>query len=323
MNNERASSETIQRAALNILSLEYFNQIFRGINHSLNVILLKGEAILDAVTDVRSLRRLAEIDILIKKENFSDLKSHLSKSGYKFSDNIRPSPEVGYINSVMGTSSFKFYPAIHLHWHLVNNSFPSFMFASRINIDEIWQEARPVYGLPDNILIMAPHHQLIYLSEHGLKHSFEKPKDLRDIYNLIERYRDGLDWKRVISDAKEFNLIRAVYYGLYFTKEILGAKIPEYVLSEIKPKKFTSLERRFIRSVFNNRQNSDSSYVVYLAMNERFLDKVRFIYRTLFPPRAVMGRIENLPAEKVSFVHYLSRIWGGVRFFRSHISAQL
>lgn len=308
--------EYLDRAARNILSLEYFNKILRDVIPPAKVILLKGEAILNAVNENEGPRRLVEIDILIKREDFLFLRSRLSKAGYRFPENIMPSSGVGYINSVMGISGLKSYPAIHLHWHTVNNSFPSYMFASRIDIAEIWREAKPVQGWPDNILAMAPHHQLIYLSEHGLKHSFEKAKDLRDIYNLItdkKVYPLGLDWERVASDAKKFNLGRAVYYGLYFTSEILGAKIPQGVLEELKPAKFTSLERRFIKSVSEKRQDADSSYVVYLAMNESVPAKMKFIFRTFFPPRKAMGDMQDIAASKIGPASYLDRIARGIR----------
>jgi len=305
--------EYLDRAARNILSLEYFNKMLKDTISPAKVILLKGEAILNAVNENEGPRRLVEIDILIKREDLFLLISRLSKAGYRFPENITPSSGVGYINSVMGVSGLKAYPAIHLHWHTVNNSFPSYMFASRIDIAGIWREARPVEGYPDNLLVMAPHHQLIYLSEHGLKHSFERAKDLRDIYNLITDRADALDWKRLVSDAKRFNLGRAVYYGLYFTSEILGAKIPQGVLEELKPAKFASLERRFMKSVLEKRQDADSSYVVYLAMNEGAPEKMKFIFRTFFPPREAMGNMRDIAASKVGLTHYLGRIARGIQ----------
>lgn len=319
MSNKKIGQEYLERAAQNILSLEYFNKIVNGLNPSIKVILLKGEVLLDAIDKNEGLRRLVEVDILVRREDFSSLKNYLSAQGYQFTENIIPSSDVGYINSVMCKKDVKFWPAIHLHWHLVNTSFPSFMFAPRIDIDQIWEEAQPLDGY-DNVLKMASRHQLIYLSEHSLKHSFEKPYHLSDIDILIRRTGDSLKWDKVISDANEFNLSRAVYYSLYFTSKILGTKIPNDVIEELKPRRITHLERRFISSVLNRSQKPDSSYVVYLAMNERLSDKIRFVYRTLFPPRAAMGHMENLPAEKVSLINYLKRISrGGVRFLRCHI----
>lgn len=312
MEKKKLGQEYLGRTAQNILSLEYFNQIIKGLNSSIKVILLKGEALLGAVNDDVGLRRLAEIDILVKRKDFSELKGYLSSRGYRFTENIIPSSDIGYINAVMGMTDVKFWPAIHLHWHLVNNSFPSFMFAPRIDIDQIWNEVQPLDGY-DNALKMAPHHQLIYLSEHSLKHSFWKPFHLSDIDILIRRSKDSLIWDRVISEANKFNMRRTVYYALFFTSKILGTKIPNDVIEELKPRRITLLERRFISKVLDRRQQPDSSYSVYLAMNERLSDKIKFIYRTLFPPRIVMGHIENLPVAKVSFVNYLRRITRGIQ----------
>lgn len=304
--------EELGRAARNILSVEYFNQVIKGLNPSIKVMLLKGEALLDAIDKNEGLRCLVEMDILARREDLSNLKNYLASCGYRFTENIRPSSDVGYINSVMCQKDVKFWPALHVHWHPVNTSFPAYMFAPHIDLEKIWCEAKPLLGY-DNVLIMSPHHQLIYLSEHALKHSFERPKDLRDIDMLINRHKAGLNWDRVIADAKDFNLTRAVYYSLYFASNILGTEIPLRALEELKPQKFTFLERRFINSVRKKKQKADSSYAVYLAMNERVPGKIRFVYRTLFPPRTAMGHMQNLPPAKVSFIHYLNRIMRGIQ----------
>jgi len=322
VSKEKLSQEYLERTAQNILSLEYFNQIVKDLDPSVKVILLKGEALLNSVYEDEGSRRLAEVDVLIRREDFSDFKNYLSSCGYRFTENIVPSSDVGYINSVMCKKDVKFWPAIHLHWHPVNNSFPAYMFAPRIDIGQIWKAAQPLDGY-DNVLKMAPHHQLIYLSEHSLKHSFERPIHLRDIYMLIRRNKDSLDWDGVVTDAKKFNLGRAVYYALYFNSKILEADIPEYVLEELRPKKITFLEQRFIRSVLNHRQKSDSSYVVYLAMNEGLSNKIRFIYRTFFPPREAMGHLKDVSISKVNFIHYLSRVTRSVRTIRRLASTLL
>lgn len=318
MKRKKLGQEDLGRTAQNILSLEYFKQIIKGLNPSVKVILLKGEVLLDAVHENVGLRRLAEIDILVKRKDFSDSKGYLSSRGYRFTENIIPSSDIGYINSVMCKSDIKFWPAIHLHWHLVNNSFPSFMFAPRIDIDQIWNEAQPLDGY-DNALKMAPHHQLIYLSEHSLKHSFWKPFHLSDLDILIRRSGDSLSWDRVISETNKFNMRRTVYYTLFFTSKILGTKIPNDVIEELKPRTITLLERRFISKVLDHRQQPDSSYVVYLAMNEKLSDKIRFVFRTFFPPKEIMGRLQGLSISEVGLFHYSIRIIRGVRFLRCHI----
>lgn len=313
--NTKFTQESLERAAINILSVDYLIKIFSGLQPSLKIILLKGEAILDVLHENRGERCLVELDILVREGDFPEVKNHLAGGGFCFDKDVTSPLKIGYVNSVMCLSGQKHYPAIHLHWHLVNNAVPSYMFAHRIDMDKIWQEAHQVEGLPSNILFMAPHHQLIYSCEHAVKHSFENPKELFDIDGLIRRHKEDLDWGRIVSDAKEFNLARPVYHSLYLASQILGTEVPANIFTELRPKKVTLLERRFVKRVLNNQHNPDSSFVIYLAMNEGPADKIKFIFRAFFPPREAMSNIIAASASRGAFIDYLNRFARGIQLF--------
>ena len=60
--------------------------------------------------------------------------------------------------------------------------------------------------------------------------------------------------------------------------------IPVATLEALKPGKITSGEKRFIEAVAQRRQKRYSSYPVYVAMRKGLLQKVRFVFLTIFPP---------------------------------------
>lgn len=306
-----ANPSSLEQLALNITCLKYLDELFRGINPALKIILLKGVSLLNTVysRDLGS-RHLGDVDILIRKEDFLPLKEYLSGKGYIFHNNIDSLGESNYLNSVTCRKEERFWPSFHIHWHLNNASSPNLAFSAKINLEKIWQEAQLLNGYK-NIWIMSPHHQLIHLCEHALKHSYGQAYFLKDINRVIKYYQNTLDWNKLILEAQDFDLTRAVYYTLYFAHRLTGAEIPDFVLFSLKPKRFTFLEKRFMNAVLHNRVSSHLSDVVYLAMNKTIFNKLKFIFRAFIPPCNAMGQIKNSLPSRVNPLDYLMRLRRG------------
>jgi hypothetical protein len=95
----------------------------------------------------------------------------------------------------------------------------------------------------------------------------------------------GLHWKKLVALAEGFGLERVVYYGLYFTREVLSADIPQEVMDDLKPQRFTFREKAFMKNTLDKKHSRYASYPAYLAMRRGWLKKANFVFRTLFPPR--------------------------------------
>ena len=112
-----------------------------------------------------------------------------------------------------------------------------------------------------------------------------------------------------------------VYFSLYFTTKFLNTRIPEKVLSALKPLRLSWEERVFVGAIAGNRRFPGLSYLLHLAMNRGLLEKARFILRTFFPPRHILAQRYYIPESKLSYFYYLYRIrqvfscgYKGIRF---------
>jgi hypothetical protein len=88
----------------------------------------------------------------------------------------------------------------------------------------------------------------------------------------------------------------------------MGTKIPENVLSKLKPERFSLGERIFMNSISDNKRFPGLSYLVHLAMNNGFKKKISFLEKTLFPPPKIMAQRSYIPYSKFSYLHYIKRI---------------
>ncbi len=177
-------------------------------------------------------------------------------------------------------------------------------------MENIWQKAQPIEKSGTQILVLSPEHQIIYLCEHSMRvtHSFRQLIFHADISQAIYFYRDKIDWDVLLKDSYNFGLERMVYCGLYAVSKVLDTKIPSDILPKLKPKRFNLGERKFLSLLAENRSSSGFSYFVHLAMNKKPSDKIKFLFRTLFPPKEMLAQKKGIPPSKISAFHYLSRV---------------
>jgi len=245
-------------------SAEFSDNIDRLLNFidSLNIEVLsfKGAAI-DALIYDGYFRPRLDVDIVVKDNDVSTLKNVIATPEY---DRSMP---------------------LHIHRHLINNTFLTMDSALRMDMEKVWDNTEP-FKAYRNISTLKPELNILYLAEHALKHDFDQLVFLYEIERLINFYKERLDWNKFIELACEFGMTRIVYYGLYFVKEILSGDVPDRVMDSLRPKRFTLGEKRFIEDTLHNRCNRYSSYAVYLAARVGLLKKTNFLFRTAFPAGA-------------------------------------
>ncbi|MDI6839429.1 MAG: nucleotidyltransferase family protein [bacterium] len=298
----------------NILMYKELEQVLKMLNkNNIKVILLKGIALAELVYKNLALRPMSDVDLLVKKEKLPQIDEKMRAFGYSTNEDYRSCLQRSTVDCFNSIEYHKDTVSVHFHWHLVNSTLPAFMYASKIDMEKIWNEAISVKVYGVGTLSLAPHHLLIHLSEHAGKpaHSFNKLIFLYDIAKTIKTYEKELNWELLINEARRFNLDRPLYYSLYLTSKLIGLdNIPGDVLDELRPKKLSYWERRFFaeftlsrRGFFTSFRMTESeglrmtgrgnftglSYFLHLAMCQGNLQKIRFVWQSFFPPSAVLA----------------------------------
>ena len=169
---------------------------------------------------------------------------------------------------------------VHLHWHVSNASLPHFMY--RIDVDEIWRDAR--HG------VLAPHHLLVTLCEHALKHSFAELIHLTDV-ELVSR---GVDWSLAAETARRWGLEKALHFSLVLLRDLAEVESPG--LDHVRGTRLDWAGRAFLAMARGRRRNGISA-LGFLSMTRH---KVRFVREAIVPPRTnglrtrtLMGRLRG------------------------------
>lgn len=311
--SEELKKDYYLNAAKNTLIFEELTKVLKAFKESgLPVIVLKGAALASTVYKNLALRPMADVDLLVKKEDILLADERLKVLGYMPSDRSADDMNFSssYLTSLDYRNSFQNSPSFHIHWHFVNSTVPNESYIHHVKMENIWRDAEKADIAGVETLVMAPHHLVIHLSEHALRvsHSASKLCYFCDINEAVNFYGAILDWNKLVKESFKFHLNRMVYFSLYFTSQFLEARIPEYVLLKLKPKRLSLGERIFMRSVLNNRRRAGLSYLIHLEMNRGLARKTKFVWRTFFPPRQILAQKNYCRPEKISSIHYLRRI---------------
>lgn len=238
---------------------------------------LKGLYLAHALYPSPGLRDMGDLDLLIRRSSVRDADAALRRLGY--APDVEPDLLAGSTLNAVEYWRDDAMP-VHLHWHVSNASLPHFMV--RIDADELWRDARSG--------VLAPHHLLVTLCEHALKHSFAELIHLTDI-ELASR---GVDWDLAADAARRWGLEPAVHYALVLLRDLCGVESPG--LARFRGTRIDWAGRAFLSMARRRRWNGLSA-LGWMSMTR---EKLRFVRETIAPPnreglrtRTVMGRLKG------------------------------
>ena len=238
---------------------------------------LKGLHLAHRVYPSASLRDMADLDLLVRPSRRRDADAELRRLGY-VPDRDPETIDGGSLHAVEYWREGSL--PVHLHWHVLNGSLPNFMV--RIDLEELWREARGG--------ALAPAHLVVTLCEHALKHSYSTLIHLTDI-ELASR---GIDWESVADVSGRWGLDLAVLYSLILLRDLMGIRSPGLRhFDDLRPE---WAGRAFLSLLRRHRWDGLSA----LGLLSLTAEKARFISESFSPPRktgmrtrTVMGRLRR------------------------------
>jgi hypothetical protein len=276
---------------------------------------LKGVFLLKFIYKSLAERSMGDIDLLVPKEDLLRADSALKLLDYQALEEIRDPIYSPYRNSFIYLKQDGTYTIfLHLHFHLVNASIPLFFY--RIKPEEIWEHSKRLRLAQGSVYLPCPHHLLLYLVEHAMKHSFSEGIQLEDIARLLKLYRETdlqneyrslfreLSWQELSRCAQRWGLLRPLYYAITLLSERKDLEFPELLIKRAKAQPLGFEGRYFLGCLKKDRHPAGLSILGYLSCIERVSEKIKFLLGALFPPVDQMKGFGKYP----SFISYLKRI---------------
>ncbi|MBI3606558.1 MAG: nucleotidyltransferase family protein [Nitrospirae bacterium] len=272
------------------------------------VIPYKGPALAASAYGNLALREFGDLDILVHERDVPRAKDLLISRGYRPNVELPSAKEASYIQfrGARGFSRGDSGVCIDLHWgvtlHKKSFSFP-------IDEERLWERLEPVSLGGRTVHSIPPEELLQILCVHGSRHCWEQLKWICDIAELV-RAHQGLDWKRLMEEARSLHNSRMLLLGLLLARDLLGAILPEEVLQTMRADRVVkSLAAQIRERIFAEAGGPlrvFESSLFYLRIRERLWDGVPDFLQMVITPDGKDWEFLPLP-ESISFLYYLLR----------------
>ncbi len=256
-------------------------QILRAFNQAnIEAIPLKGIFLAEHLHGHIGSRSSSDLDLLVRKKDFPRAKNELARIGYI--PTIRPYSR-GFIGNFLRHQGFSKPESSHnrtyleIHWNFYVKRPKEF------DMSPVWKNATSISINDFRVLTLSLSDTLLHLAINLRLHGYLSLRLFGDLYALMARYQEEIDWPYVIRQAERNGQRVGLYYALYFAKELLDAEIPTRILEEIKPGWF---HNKLVYSLLNPGQIlhpvRDSSVMIYwdlikLLTTDRLRDAVKIL----------------------------------------------
>ena len=327
-------------------------------NSGINVIVLKGGYLAEAVYGDVALRPMIDVDLMVRKAQLPRAQAVLLDmiGVQQQPENIESRRKRNaHLPQVVGGDL-----ALEIHWTIAPPAGPA-----RVDAAGLWDRACPANIAGVDVLALSPEDLLLHLCLHA-SYSESLGAGLRpfcDIAQSIHRFRGevtpevrhgtnetpenrrvrseprpssisvfceapvveatsvpGIDWQQVVERSREWGSSRYVSLALQLARSTLGAGVPDDVLEQLVP---GGLERR----VFEAAKQSVLTRTGYCEWLPFFdaahattpTDKARLTWRRIFLSRDEMAEV--YPASlrsRLIYFHYARRVGHVVRSYVVH-----
>lgn len=206
-------------------------------------IVLKGPVLDEGIYPQKGLRPFADMDILIHREDLTQVEEILSREGYVIPEGILPERfyrqfhfEIPFINEAKG----KIY--LEIHWDLL----PRWRLHSP-DVFEVWKR-REFLGGEKALYSLCPEDMIIYLCGHLDLHAYMNryhyaSANIRDyifkrlsgnrliwfsdLWAAIGFFTERINWGRLVERTKRWGLNSAVYANLAVMEKLFSSGAPQ------------------------------------------------------------------------------------------------
>lgn len=258
--------------------------------HDIPLVLLKNGGIAIDIMDDLAECPMGDIDMLCRKSDFMDAHKIILNHGFQFK--FRSIYEFENLDEAFadGSTEYSINDGEKLAW-----------------VELAW---RPVAGRwirkdkePDADQLVLDSHvaarsccrvlsnedNLLQVSIHTAKHSYVRAPGYRlhlDVDRIVS-HKD-IDWDLFVSKVNKVRSRTAVYFSLFFAKEILGTMIPDGVLESLKPNDYKRkrIMKMLLKANLMHPHDKKFSKLGFLRFQTSLYDSLSDFLAVLFPPVA-------------------------------------
>jgi hypothetical protein len=234
-----------------------------------------------------ALRRVGDLDILLRREQVLPARALLLGMGYRPRHELGAGGEAFMLRSRYSeTFDHPTSSAVELHWAFTNRD-----IALALGFDDLQGGLVPVriggltfqgFGREDLLLILAVH---------GSKHRWDRLEWLCGLAEAVRSVPGGFAWDSLLARADALGVRRMLLLGLLLAHDLLDARVPPLVLRRARAdatvvRLAAQVPGYMVQEPGNAEGDSLATDIFRYHLRERMRDRLRFIvYRVTTPSR--------------------------------------
>jgi hypothetical protein len=255
----------------------------------------KGLTLAETMYGNMALRQTGDIDLLIRPQDFLQIKNAVRELGYMPHMPLFETEERAYLISgyecAFDCSAGR--NLLELQWALQPR-----LYAVDTDMDALFRRAVPATVAGRKVKTLSHEDMLVVLAVHAAKHVWGRLIWLCDIAQIVNL--PSLNWDWIADQASELGIARILSITLQLTSTLLRAPLPPSVESKVlnDPVSLALADEVRTRIVSRNSLNPESVayFRLMMRLRERQADRLKFLQRLALTPGPNEWKAVRLPA---------------------------
>ena len=257
--------------------------------HSIEIVALKNAGITRALYSNYACSPMGDLDLLVRVKDFRFAhKVILDELGFTFK--FRSEFENEDIEEAFrggGSEYFKFVDGIKVWLELQWRPIAGRWIQPHNEPDGLSLMNNSITVKHSAVRILAPEDNLLQVALHTAKHSYVRAPGFRlhsDVDRVVRFQK--INWQKFEKKVCKLELRTAVYFSLFFSKELLETPIPIDILNKLKPIWYRGLIIKYFinkADIFDQKKPKFSK-LGYIIFNLALYDTLSENFKAFFPP---------------------------------------
>jgi hypothetical protein len=256
---------------------------------SIDIVALKNAGITKALYKNNACSPMGDLDLLVRSKDFNAAhKIILDDLGFTFK--FRSEFEEEDLEEAFRGGGTEYYKMVQgykvwleLQWRPIAGRW--IQPHNEPNGNELMDNSKSVKE--SNVRILSPEDNLLQVALHTAKHSYVRAPGFRlhsDVDRVV-RFQE-INWDKFLSKVYRLKLKTAVYFSLFYAKELLNSPIPDKVLCRLNPFwiRKSAIKYFINKAGIYNQEKKKFSKVGYILFNLSLYDSLGENLKAIFPP---------------------------------------
>lgn len=314
---EHLRAKYLQATARNLLILHHAGMILNALKaEGIEVIVLKGLYLAEAVYPAPGLRTFDDLDLLCRRADLPAALDALQGLGYALStwyDPADPNRDIKHLPPLLKENA----PVVELHWTILEEEEPF-----TIDVEGMWERRLPARVAGVDVSALCPEDLVLHLALHTTyQHRLAGgARGLCDIAAVLRHAADSFDWQRLLETAQGWGAQRTAWLTFQLLPRVTGEEVPSWALAQLLPDPpgegiVADALRQLVRP--QSLLPPVTPDLAALGQTKGFFARLSLVLRRVFIPRRVLAREYNVdPRSLRLYIYYPVRLARLLRDYR-------